>query len=151
MTFYDAAALGPDVHAGELDRGNWVPLTRTSWTRGVVAGNIYAVLRAYAKASGGWSVSINDPGTKLASPSRMLRRQICVERGRLCGRCGGLQTVAAIEDRALRRSSASKLSRYFAGRGAPRTQPSPHGSSGSSAVPPLLERCTMMPSRRTSS
>ncbi len=73
MTFDDAAALDHDAHSGELDRGKWVPVTRSTWRQGVVAGNIYAVLRAYAKQSGGWSVSINDPGTKLAQGPDVLR------------------------------------------------------------------------------
>lgn len=39
----------------------------------MVAGNVYAVLRAFAKANAGWSVSINDPGTKLAEGPDVLR------------------------------------------------------------------------------
>lgn len=38
-----------------------------------MAGNVYALLRTYAKARGGWSVSINDPGTKLGHDPDLLR------------------------------------------------------------------------------
>lgn len=65
MTFEDAAAMDADAHPGELERGKWIPMTRGTWRHGVVAGNVYAMLRAYAKAHGGFSIAINDPGTKL--------------------------------------------------------------------------------------
>jgi hypothetical protein len=65
MTFDDAAKLDPDSQAGELHGGRWVPVTRNTWRHGQLAGNVYVLLRAYAKANPGWSVSIGDPGTKL--------------------------------------------------------------------------------------
>jgi Uma2 family endonuclease len=64
-TFEEAATLDPDKHPGELERGRWIPMTRGTWRHGIVAGNVYAVLRVYAKAHGGFSVAINDPGTKV--------------------------------------------------------------------------------------
>jgi len=73
MTFREAAALDPDRHDGELDRGEWVPMTRGTWRHGVVAGNAYALLRAYAKSHEGWSVAVNDPGTKLGHAPDILR------------------------------------------------------------------------------
>lgn len=73
MTFDDAARLDPDDCAGELDRGRWVPVTRNAWRHGVIAGNAYALLRQYAREHPGWSVSVGDPGTKLARDPDVLR------------------------------------------------------------------------------
>ena len=73
VTFSQAARLDPDVEAGELDQGKWVPVTRNTWRHGVVVGNAYALLRSYARAHPGWSVSVGDPGTKLATDPDVLR------------------------------------------------------------------------------
>jgi Uma2 family endonuclease len=72
MTFRDAAQLDPDEQPGELEEGRWVPVTKNTWRHGQVVGNAYALLRHYAKQHPGWSVSVGDPGTKLArNPDRL--------------------------------------------------------------------------------
>jgi Uma2 family endonuclease len=73
MTFDEAARLDPDEFAGELVGGEWVPVTKGTWRHGVIMGNVYAVLRAYARANPGFSVSVGDPGTKLAHDPDTLR------------------------------------------------------------------------------
>jgi Uma2 family endonuclease len=73
MTFEEAGRLDPDRHPGELDEGRFVPMTRSTWRHGTIVGNVYAALRAYAKAQGGWSVSVGDPGTKLSRAPDVLR------------------------------------------------------------------------------
>lgn len=40
-------------------------MTRNTWSHGELAGNVYALLRAYALHHPGWSIAINDPGAKL--------------------------------------------------------------------------------------
>lgn len=73
MTFEAAARLDPDEAPGELDAGRWVPVTRSTWRHGEIAGNVYALLRVYARMHPGWSVSVGDPGTKLAHDPDVLR------------------------------------------------------------------------------
>jgi Uma2 family endonuclease len=73
MTFEDAAQLDPDRVPGELDRGRWVPVTKSTWRHGRLAGNVYLVLRLYAQKHPGWSISIGDPGTKLGHDPDVLR------------------------------------------------------------------------------
>jgi Uma2 family endonuclease len=73
MSLQDAAELDPHNDPGELEAGRFVPLTRNTWRHGEVVGNVYAVLRAYAKQHGGWSVSVGDPGTKLQHEPATLR------------------------------------------------------------------------------
>jgi Uma2 family endonuclease len=72
-TFDEASRLDAAQAGGELDRGRWVPVTRDTWRHGVIAGNAYALLRQYAREHGGWSVSVGDPGTKLAADPDVLR------------------------------------------------------------------------------
>ncbi len=67
MTLEQAALLDPDKFPGEIVDGRWVPVTGSTWRHGEVAGNVCALLRAYARARTGWSVAVGDPGTKLAS------------------------------------------------------------------------------------
>lgn len=73
MTLDQAAELDPDRQGGELDAGRWVPVTRNTWSHGELAGNVYALLREYAKTHPGWSISINDPGAKLSTSPATLR------------------------------------------------------------------------------
>ncbi len=73
MTFDDAARLDPDTLPGELLDGEWVPVTRGTWRHGVITGNVYAVLRAYARENATFSVSVGDPGTKLSHGPDTLR------------------------------------------------------------------------------
>jgi Uma2 family endonuclease len=72
ITFADAARLDPDDEPGELDQGQWIPVTKSTWLHGKIVGNAYALLRQYAKQHPGWSISVGDPGTKLArNPDRL--------------------------------------------------------------------------------
>ncbi|MBI3185548.1 MAG: Uma2 family endonuclease [Myxococcales bacterium] len=73
MTFDEAARLDPDRQPGEIDRGRWVPVTKSTWRHGEIAGNVYAALREYARKNPGWSLSVGDPGTKLAHDPDVLR------------------------------------------------------------------------------
>jgi Uma2 family endonuclease len=73
MTLEDAARLDPDTHGGEIDRGEWVPMTRNTWRHGEVVLSVSFVLLAWARARGGYSVSVADPGTKLATNPAVLR------------------------------------------------------------------------------
>jgi Uma2 family endonuclease len=73
MTFEAAAALDPDLHPGELDRGRWVPAATETWRHGTLVANITVLLKQYARAHPGWSVAAADPGTKLARDPDLLR------------------------------------------------------------------------------
>lgn len=73
MTFENAAQLDPDQTPGELDAGRWVPVTKSTWRHGEIAGNVYFFLRLYARKHAGWSVSVGDPGTKLGHAPDILR------------------------------------------------------------------------------
>jgi len=73
MTFDEAARLDPDEQPGELDSGRWMPGTKNTWRHGEIVGNVYAMLRQYARSRSGWSVSVGDPGTKLNRDPDVLR------------------------------------------------------------------------------
>jgi Uma2 family endonuclease len=73
MTFEAAARLDPDEAPGELDGGRWVPVTRSTWRHGEIAGNVYLLLRVYARQHPGWSVAVGDPGAKLGHAPDVLR------------------------------------------------------------------------------
>jgi Uma2 family endonuclease len=73
MTFAEAARLDPDEKPGELDAGRWVSVTKGTWRHGQILINIGAILRSYARANPGWSVSGADPGTKLGRDPDVLR------------------------------------------------------------------------------
>jgi Uma2 family endonuclease len=73
LTFEGAAALDPDLHPGEIERGRWVPMTRGTWRHGTVVANIVVLLKHYARTHPGWSVAAADPGTKLAHNPDLLR------------------------------------------------------------------------------
>lgn len=73
ITFEEAASLDPDEQSGEIVRGKLVHVTRNTWRHGVVAGNVYAALRAYARKTSGWSVAVGDPGAKLGRKPDVLR------------------------------------------------------------------------------
>jgi Uma2 family endonuclease len=73
MTFDEAAKLDPDTHAGELDAGRWVPVTKNTWRHGQLIINVSVLLKTYAKSHPGWSVSAGDPGTKLGRDPDVLR------------------------------------------------------------------------------
>lgn len=65
--------MDPDEQPGEIEAGTWIPVTRNTWRHGQVVGNVYAALRAYSKAQGGWSVSVGDPGVRLQRGPDTLR------------------------------------------------------------------------------
>lgn len=73
MTFEEAAKLDADTHAGELDNGEWVPVTRNTWSHGEIMASVAGVLRAYAKRTSGWRVAVGDPGAKLRGSPDTLR------------------------------------------------------------------------------
>jgi Uma2 family endonuclease len=73
MTFEEAALLDPDETPGELDEGRFVPMPNNTWRHGEIAGNVYYLLRAYARQHPGWSVAVGDPGTKLRRNPDTLR------------------------------------------------------------------------------
>lgn len=73
MTFEEAARLDPDATAGEIDEGEWVPVPKNTWRHGVTLSNIVFLLKLYARANAGFSVSAADPGVKLARDPDVLR------------------------------------------------------------------------------
>jgi Uma2 family endonuclease len=73
MTFEEAARLDPDTHAGEIDAGRWVPVTKSTWRHGEIMAAVTGVLRSYAREHPGWAVACGDPGTKLARDPDVLR------------------------------------------------------------------------------
>lgn len=73
MSFEEAAALDPEEHGGELEAGRWVPVRRNTWSHGEIVLSVGAILRSFARAKGGWSVSVGDPGTKLEREPDTLR------------------------------------------------------------------------------
>lgn len=73
MTFEAAARLDPDEFAGEIDRGEWVPVSKNTWRHGEVTGNVYSLLREFAKRHGGLRVGVGDPGAKLSHEPDTLR------------------------------------------------------------------------------
>lgn len=73
LSFEEARRLDPDIAAGELDAGRWVPLTRATWRHGQVVGNAVFILRLYARSQGGWSIAAAGPGTKLGRRPDVLR------------------------------------------------------------------------------
>lgn len=73
MTFEEAALLDPDTHRGEIDDGTWVPTTNSTWRHGEIVLAIGFLLKVFAKANPGFSVSVGDPGTKLQRDPDRLR------------------------------------------------------------------------------
>jgi Uma2 family endonuclease len=73
VTFEAAAELDAHENAGELEYGEWKPVTRGTWRHGKIVGNVYFALRLYAREHPGWSIATADPGTKLAHHPDLLR------------------------------------------------------------------------------
>lgn len=73
LTFEDAARLDPDQFAGEIEAGEWIPMTRNTWRHGEVLINIGTVLRIYTRGNPTLRVAGGDPGTKLRSIPATLR------------------------------------------------------------------------------
>jgi Uma2 family endonuclease len=73
LTFDDVARIDPDAQAGELVDGRWLAVTRNTWWHGELVGNVYSLLRTYARQHPGWSVAVGDPGTKLQRSPDTLR------------------------------------------------------------------------------
>jgi Uma2 family endonuclease len=72
MTFEEAARLDPNEQPGEIVDGEWVPVTKSPWRHGEITSTINFLLRLYAREHAGWSVSVADPGVKLArNPDRL--------------------------------------------------------------------------------
>lgn len=72
MTFEAAAKLDPDEQSGEIIDGVWVPMTRSTWRHGEIVLAIGILLKSYARKHPGWSVSVADPGVRLArNPDRL--------------------------------------------------------------------------------
>lgn len=72
-SFSEAARLDPETQAGELDAGRWVPVTRNSWRHGKIVSKANFLLFVYTQSHPGWSLSVGDPGTKLARDPDLLR------------------------------------------------------------------------------
>jgi Uma2 family endonuclease len=73
MSFEAAAQLDPDSHPGELERGKFLPLTKSTIRRGWLMANIAALLRSYAREHREWRAIAGDPGCKLESGPATLR------------------------------------------------------------------------------
>jgi Uma2 family endonuclease len=73
MTFEAATLLDPDEEGGEIIDGVWVPGTRTTWRHGEIVLTIGMLLKLYARQNPGWSVSVADPGVRLARNPDKLR------------------------------------------------------------------------------
>jgi Uma2 family endonuclease len=73
MTFEEAARLDPGEQAGEIDHGEWRPVTRGTWKHGEIVSRVSFLLQLYAREHAGWSISSGDPGTKLARDPDVLR------------------------------------------------------------------------------
>lgn len=73
VSFADAAHLDPDEQGGELDHGEWVPVTRNTWRHGEVTASVVALLKLWARTRPGYSVATGDPGTKLGHDPDLLR------------------------------------------------------------------------------
>jgi Uma2 family endonuclease len=72
MTFEEAAGLDHKEQPGEIVDGEWVPVTKSTWRHGEITSAINFLLRLYAREHPGWSVSVADPGVKLArNPDRL--------------------------------------------------------------------------------
>lgn len=73
MTFADAARLDPDREAGELDDGEWKPVTRNTWRHGQIVAKLTFLLQLWARDRPAWLVATGDPGTKLSRDPDVLR------------------------------------------------------------------------------
>jgi Uma2 family endonuclease len=73
MTFEEAALLDPDRYPGEVVDGDWIPVTRSTWSHGKVVTKVAVALELYAREHPGWSVATGDPGTRLAQNPTTLR------------------------------------------------------------------------------
>lgn len=73
MTFEAAAQLDPEEQSGEIVDGVWIPVTRTTWRHGEIVLSIGVLLKLYAKQHPGWSISVADPGVRLARNPDKLR------------------------------------------------------------------------------
>jgi len=81
MTFEEAALLDPDEQGGEIVDGAWIPMTKGTWRHGEIASAINFLLRLYARQHAGWSVSVADPGVKLArNPDRLRGPDVAIVR-----------------------------------------------------------------------
>ena len=72
-TFERAAELDPDQNPGDLERGSFFPLTKSTLRHGQFAANITALLHSYTRAHREWLVATCDPGCKLEHDPDTLR------------------------------------------------------------------------------
>lgn len=72
-TFERAAELDPAENPGDLDRGRFIPLTKSTLRHGRIMFNIGALLRQYTKAHPEWVGVSGDPGCKLEHNPDTLR------------------------------------------------------------------------------
>ncbi len=73
LTFEDVAAFDPDSKAGELDAGEWVPVTRNTWLHGKIVANVTVLLGLHVRQHPELSLSAGDPGTRLSRGPDVLR------------------------------------------------------------------------------
>ena len=73
MTLEEASLLDPDAFPGEVIHGKWAPVTKGTWRHGEIVLAIGILLRLYTRKHGGFSVSVADPGVKLARNPDLLR------------------------------------------------------------------------------
>jgi Uma2 family endonuclease len=73
MTFEEAAMLDPDQYPGEVVEGEWIPVTKSTWSHGKIVTKVAVALELYAREHPGWSVATGDPGTRLAHNPATLR------------------------------------------------------------------------------
>jgi Uma2 family endonuclease len=72
-TFERAAELDQDENPGDLDRGRFIPVTKSTIRHGRIMFNIAALLRQYTKAHPEWVGASGDPGCKLEHDPDTLR------------------------------------------------------------------------------
>ena len=72
-TFERAAELDPDKNPGDLERGRFIPLTKSTLRHGRIMVNIAALFRAYSREHPEWMAVAGDPGCKLEHDPDTLR------------------------------------------------------------------------------
>jgi len=71
--FERAAQLDPDEQAGELERGQFVPMTKSTLRHGRILISIGSLLHSYARVHRQWMAVGGDPGCKLEHDPDTLR------------------------------------------------------------------------------
>jgi Uma2 family endonuclease len=73
MTFDAASKLDPDASRGEIERGEFISLTNSTWRHAFILINIGSLLRSYVRTHREWKVGGGDPGCKLEHDPDTLR------------------------------------------------------------------------------